>query len=141
MEKSPLMNGDLYMDSIEKEYVRIYQEYVDDEKRQKIIKELIPLIETFHEGNIYIVDSYKKGDFSKGVEQVISDTLMGLDYISDILKNESETLIDMINNIKNFYIKLKKLYQEKKCDIEINDDFLVLLKRLKGAGDKHEKKI
>ena len=58
-----------------------------------------------------------------------------------ILKNESETLIDMINNIKNFYIKLQKLYQEKKCDIESNDDFLVLLKRLKGAGDKHEKKI
>ena len=134
MEKSPLMNGDLYMDSIEQSYIRIYQEYLDAENRQKIIKELIPLIETFREGQIYIVDSFKKGDFSKGVEQVINDTLIGVDYISDILKNEAETVIAMLNNIKSFYIKLRKSYQEKKCNIESNDDFLVLLKRLKGDG-------
>ncbi len=134
MEKSPLMNGDLYMDSIEQAYIRIYQEYLDAENRQKIIKELIPLIETFREGQIYIVDSFKKGDFSKGVEQVINDTLIGVDYISDILKNEAETVIAMLNNIKSFYIKLRKSYQEKKCNIESNDDFLVLLKRLKGDG-------
>lgn len=35
MEKSPLMNGDLYMDSIEQVYIRIYQEYLDAENRQK----------------------------------------------------------------------------------------------------------
>ena len=134
MEKSPLMNGDLYMDSIEQSYIRIYQEYLDAENRQKIIKELIPLIETFREGQIYIVDSFKKGDFSKGVEQVINDTLIGVDYISDILKNEAETVIAMLNNIKSFYIKLRKSYQDKKCNIESNDDFLVLLKRLKGDG-------
>ena len=34
MEESPLMNGKLYMECVEKEYSRIYQEYFNKENRR-----------------------------------------------------------------------------------------------------------
>jgi hypothetical protein len=34
MEESPLMNGKLYMECVEKEYSRIYKEYINKENRR-----------------------------------------------------------------------------------------------------------
>ena len=137
MEESPLMNGKLYMECVEKEYSRIYQEYFNKENRRNIINELIPLIETFHQGNEYILNSLEKGDFSKGVEQVINDTIVGLDYILDILANESHDIIDFIIYIRKNYLKFKECIENSSNNCEFNHgDFLNLLKILKILKDE-----
>ena len=135
MEESPLMNGKLYMECVEKEYLKIYQEYINKENRKNIISELAPLVETFHQGNEYILNSLEKGDFSKGVEQVINDTIVGLDYILDILANESHDIIDFIIYIRKNYLKFKECIENSSNNCEFNHgDFLNLLKILKNEG-------